>query len=185
MKGVKKAPTEFDSVDFAAFDKEDDDGDKVKNNDDECANTPPGVKVDEKGCPVDGDKDGVPDYKDDEKKTKLGAIVDAQGVTIPEDYTSAKKDSVAADHNKLKEIWPNEKDEVVGNYFSFEKPGKPTSTGKTGSGSVISDFKFVDTNGDGYISSDEISNAIDAFFEGNSKLKSGDINRLIDYFFEQ
>jgi len=50
---------------------------------------------------------------------------------------------------------------------------------------VSSDFKFLDTNGDGYISSEEISNAIDAFFEGESQLKSADINKLIDYFFEQ
>ncbi|MBX7182483.1 MAG: hypothetical protein K1X82_10245 [Bacteroidia bacterium] len=185
MKGVKKEPTEFDDVDFASYDKEDDDGDGVKNNTDECGATPEGVKVDERGCPLDADKDGVPDYMDDEKASKEGAVVDAKGVTIPEEGPGMSKDSVASDHTRLKEIFPSMKDEMVGTYFSSEKPQKVSASGAANSGNTLNDFKFVDTNGDGYISSDEISSAIDAFFEGESQLKSSDINRLIDFFFEQ
>jgi hypothetical protein len=184
MKGVKKEPTEFDDVDFASFDKEDDDGDGVNNNIDECGATPEGTKVNEKGCPLDEDKDGVPDYMDDEKGTKEGVVVDAKGVTIPEEGPGLSKDSIATDHTRMKEIFPTMKDEMVGTYYSFDKPQK-VSASSSGSGNTLTDFKFVDTNGDGYISSDEISSAIDAFFEGESQLKSSDINRLIDFFFEQ
>lgn len=51
-------------VDFA-LGKNDADGDGVRDGKDECPDTPAGVTVDEKGCPVDSDGDGVPDYKDD------------------------------------------------------------------------------------------------------------------------
>ena len=44
--------------------KKDEDGDGVKNKKDKCPGTPPGVKVDGRGCPLDVDKDGVPDYLD-------------------------------------------------------------------------------------------------------------------------
>ena len=31
---------------------------------DACPDTPAGVAVDDRGCPLDSDGDGVPDYKD-------------------------------------------------------------------------------------------------------------------------
>lgn len=43
----------------------DQDKDGVPDIDDECPDTPRGVKVDEDGCPQDRDKDGIPDYLDD------------------------------------------------------------------------------------------------------------------------
>jgi OmpA-OmpF porin, OOP family len=45
--------------------EKDSDGDGVPDSKDECPDTPPGVKVDEKGCPLDSDNDGIPDYLDD------------------------------------------------------------------------------------------------------------------------
>lgn len=51
------APSKFDM-------KKDADGDGVKNKRDKCPATPPGVKVDGTGCPLDTDKDGVADYLD-------------------------------------------------------------------------------------------------------------------------
>src|SRR6476620_11464306 len=44
--------------------REDADGDGVKNRKDLCAETPKGVAVDARGCPLDTDKDGVVDYLD-------------------------------------------------------------------------------------------------------------------------
>ena len=40
------------------------DGDGVADKDDKCTDTPKGVKVDAKGCPIDSDGDGVADYLD-------------------------------------------------------------------------------------------------------------------------
>ncbi len=51
--------------------KKDLDGDGVKNKYDKCPNTPKGITVDALGCPLDTDKDGVPDYLD-KCKTSVG-----------------------------------------------------------------------------------------------------------------
>ena len=48
-----------------ALGKRDADGDGVKDKKDVCPDTPAGVLVDEKGCPLDGDGDGIPDYLDE------------------------------------------------------------------------------------------------------------------------
>ena len=52
-------------IEFAFGKAKDSDGDGVSDKKDECPDTPPGVQVDEKGCPLDRDGDGVPDYKDE------------------------------------------------------------------------------------------------------------------------
>ncbi|WP_179222923.1 OmpA family protein [Pontibacter ummariensis] len=41
------------------------DGDGVPDRRDDCPNTPTGVQVDKRGCPIDTDTDGVPDYQDE------------------------------------------------------------------------------------------------------------------------
>ncbi len=51
-------------VEFAFGAAKDSDGDGVPDKRDKCPDTPPGVQVDENGCPLDRDGDGVPDYLD-------------------------------------------------------------------------------------------------------------------------
>jgi OOP family OmpA-OmpF porin len=63
----------------------DDDGDGVPNHLDECPDTPKGVQVDAKGCPIDSDGDGVPDYLDKCPGTPSGVQVDATGCPIDSD----------------------------------------------------------------------------------------------------
>lgn len=63
----------------------DTDGDGVPDYLDKCPNTPAGVKVDTRGCPVDSDGDGVPDYLDKCPGTPAGAAVDAKGCPIDSD----------------------------------------------------------------------------------------------------
>ncbi len=46
-------------------------------------------------------------------------------------------------------------------------------------------IRAVDKNHDGYITSQEITQAIDEFFDGTSTLTIADINYAIDYFFDQ
>lgn len=60
----------------------DTDGDGVYDYLDKCPNTPTGVKVDMKGCPLDTDGDGVYDYLDRCPNTPKGAKVNAQGCWI-------------------------------------------------------------------------------------------------------
>jgi len=61
------------------------DGDGVADKDDKCPDTPKGVKVDAKGCPLDSDNDGVPDYLDKCPDTPKGWKVDVNGCPLDTD----------------------------------------------------------------------------------------------------
>ncbi len=74
-----------EEIDYLAFDDEDEDGDGVGDFIDECPWTPAGVEVDKNGCPLDKDKDFVPNYKDDELETRDGAPVNRTGVEMTDD----------------------------------------------------------------------------------------------------
>jgi len=63
----------------------DTDCDGVNDDRDECPDTPPGVEVDEKGCPLDSDGDGVPDHRDDCPDTPEGVEVDEKGCPLDTD----------------------------------------------------------------------------------------------------
>ena len=85
----KKKP-KFDVIDedseqYYREDTIDSDGDMVVDHMDRCANTPPGVVVDELGCPLDDDLDGVANSFDDELLSTEGALVDMKGVTMTDD----------------------------------------------------------------------------------------------------
>ena len=85
----KKKP-KFDVIDedseqYYREDTIDSDGDMVVDHMDRCANTLPGVVVDELGCPLDDDLDGVANSFDDELLSKEGALVDMKGVTMTDD----------------------------------------------------------------------------------------------------
>lgn len=58
---------------------EDSDRDGVEDDNDMCARTPRGVKVDRDGCPFDNDNDSIPDYEDRCPKTPQGEVVDSRG----------------------------------------------------------------------------------------------------------
>ena len=60
----------------------DSDNDGVIDNDDQCPNTPAGVKVDVVGCPLDADKDGVADYLDQCPDSAADARVDSKGCKL-------------------------------------------------------------------------------------------------------
>jgi OmpA-OmpF porin, OOP family len=73
------------SVLHLGISRKDSDGDGVPDDKDACPNTPPGVVVDKRGCPVDSDQDGVPDGIDKCPNTPAGAKVDATGCPIDSD----------------------------------------------------------------------------------------------------
>ena len=64
---------------LCALKDDDTDKDGVYDGDDACPDTPEGVKVDAKGCPIDSDNDGVPDYLDKCPNTRAGMPVNAEG----------------------------------------------------------------------------------------------------------
>lgn len=98
----------YEEVDFYAMKLVDSDEDGVNDFDDRCAMTPAGVKVDENGCPLDGDKDVIADYRDKEDSTKLGAVVNLEGVTLTDEMMlNSYKDSVATLRAKMNEIYPS------------------------------------------------------------------------------
>ena len=83
----------YADVDFVKLESEDEDGDLVCDMDDYCPNTPTGIKVDKNGCPLDDDKDGIPNYLDQQKNTPDGSIVDENGVRLTADkYQSTYSD---------------------------------------------------------------------------------------------
>jgi hypothetical protein len=65
--------------------RKDTDGDGVFDDMDQCPGTPKGVKVDQKGCPLDSDGDGVPDYIDQCLDTPKGVKVDEKGCPLDSD----------------------------------------------------------------------------------------------------
>lgn len=64
----------------------DNDGDGVLNSADQCPNTPAGIKVDAKGCPLDSDGDGITDDKDECPDTPQGTKVDNKGCPLKAVY---------------------------------------------------------------------------------------------------
>lgn len=83
-KPGSKSTLRSEEIDLIAW-NDDEDADGVPDWKDLCPHTPPGVKVDASGCPLDGDGDGVPDHLDQEPDTAPGAAVDADGVTLSDD----------------------------------------------------------------------------------------------------
>jgi len=73
------------SMNLLLQDTIDSDGDSIVDHIDFCANTPPNTPVDQFGCPLDDDIDGVMNSKDDELLTVEGVIVNENGVTMTED----------------------------------------------------------------------------------------------------
>lgn len=79
----------YAEVNFKVLDVEDSDGDMVADIDDYCPETPEGVNVDANGCPIDDDKDGIPNYIDEEANTPRGAIVNAKGVQLSDEQSKS------------------------------------------------------------------------------------------------
>ena len=175
---------QYKSVDFSSIDKLDSDGDGVPDKDDKCPGTPKGVKVDSKGCPLDSDGDGVPDYLDKEPYTAPGALVDENGVTVSDSTLAQKQmmfDSLATERSKL--LFENP---TLAYLYEVEAKSKESHKNDANGKSKIPDaLRPADLNNDGFISTDEIAKAIDAFFEGDSSFTVEKLNQLIDYFFDQ
>lgn len=174
---------------FAEMDKADADGDGILDANDFCPNTPKGVKVDGKGCPIDSDGDGVPDYIDKEPHSKNGVQVDASGVELTKSKLAElqKENTHAASRKEAFSDRFNQKPSAafMKEVEEMEKEKRKTQATKTPSLPIPYDLRVADWNKDGFITSDEIAKTIDSFFEGSINFSAEQIHRLIDFFFEQ
>ncbi len=164
----------FADIEFDYTLIEDEDGDGVFDFWDRCPNTPPGVEVDEYGCPIDSDGDGVPDYRDLEPNTRPGAFVDEHGREITPQQLA---DMLGKSENAVAR---NEID-LFAYVSAYRYPGY-TRQDYAG---IPEKFRFLDRDGDGFISFEELIRAIDMFFDGESGLTAEDIYELNDFFFSQ
>jgi hypothetical protein len=188
-----KNSKEFDEIDFESLLKADTDADGVLDIDDKCNDTDEGIKVDRHGCPKDSDGDGIPDYLDDEIKTKDEiAKIDSNGVGISDSLVA--KDALDTTNFTLRQelcqYYPSmcQGDETDVDYqiYNTGKADKKLINVKvTPSKRPIEEIKRIaDINGDGSISSKEIYQTIDDYFDGKIDLKLGDIHKLIDHYFD-
>ena len=178
--------THYDDVDFSELEQSDKDGDGVLDIEDFCQNTPGGIEVDNKGCPLDKDGDGVADYLDKEPDTKKGAIVDEEGRELTDELLAER---VAA-KNKITEERKQSfsEDASQSKLDEISKQIEKTATTNNGGTSISNiplELHEADLDANGIISSKEISSAIDGFFEGSNNFTVRKLHELIDYFFEQ
>jgi hypothetical protein len=165
-KIVEKLFVMLNDYDYTFYDDDDNDGIGLKW--DRCPDTPPNVAVDSVGCPLDGDQDGVPDFKDKELNSPAGAIVDENGMLIQDAVVDSLLSLEAIQRSEVAEYFRS-----IAKQKTFIHRDIPVK------------FKFLDVNKDGEISFDEVLNAIDRFFDFDTSLSTADIYELNDFFFSQ
>ena len=183
----RKDPNEisYKDVDMKALNNSDSDGDGIKDINDYCQGTPKNVQVNSNGCPNDGDKDGVPDYIDKEAASEVGAIVDEFGVTLSDEMISNRfvdyQDSIVeerievfSDASSIEEL--NQMESKIQERFENDEKNRV---------GIPENLIEADADQNGFISAQEISLAIDGFFEGTNDFSVQSIHALINYFFEQ
>ena len=160
------ADAEFDPVLF-----DDEDGDFVLDVADRCPGTPFGVEVDTLGCPLDGDRDGVPDYLDQELGTAERAWVDDQGVTVtrPEFQASMELRNNAMGREDVEEYLA-----IIRGEYRLES-----------SVDIPENFVSLDVDGDGYLSFDELILVIDKYFDSQLDMNIEEVRDLNEFFFAQ
>jgi hypothetical protein len=159
----------YDEIPAEVFEWGDEDNDKRLDLHDECAYTEEGIAVDIKGCPMDDDKDGIGQYMDEEMDSEEGAIVNLVGVTMPEDVLG---DTLAILHKDICEWYPS---------LCRDDDGFLTKGWLV----LPEEYKRFDTDGDEYISFDELNDVIDAWFDYKIDWTIEDILKFNDFFFEQ
>ena len=174
-KEVAKDVLYFISADIIdALMTEDRDDDGVVDIWDNCLETPDGVKVGDFGCPLDDDNDGFPNYRDKELHTEKDSITNMEGVKLtPEEWQAYSDTNDVISYDEICDYYPSlcydNPQERYRNLF-VKMPDK---------------FKYLDLDKDEYISIDEVSKAIDSFFNMTSDLSIDDIYELIQFFFSQ
>jgi hypothetical protein len=100
----------------------DTDQDSIIDPNDACQGTPPNVAVDARGCPLDDDADGIPNYRDDELATAPGMPVNGKGVGQSDAYWQAWYDQYLNDSASV-----DKTTEYTGNIYATTTPKRPKS----------------------------------------------------------
>lgn len=158
------ADVEFDPLLF-----DDEDGDFILDVTDRCPGTPYGVAVDSLGCPLDGDGDGVPDYLDQELDTERDAWVDANGIRVSEEEFQAAME--LREHAMSREEVEAYTTIISGQYELDSQLEIPEN------------FQVLDTDGDGYLSFEELLQVIDRYFD--YQLDLDEVRQFNEFFFSQ
>jgi hypothetical protein len=183
-KTNKAEKEKYKDVDFKGLSNADEDKDGITDINDNCSHTPSGVKVDKSGCPIDDDKDGIPNYIDLQKNTSLGANVDEFGREITDSIINNRiflRDSIETERNKMfsDSASTGKIYEILNSDFEFNNLDPEIKTELT----LL--LNPADQNHDGRISKDEITIAINSFFDGNDNFNAQNLYDLIDYYFDQ
>ena len=156
-------------LDPVLFDDEDED--LVFDIMDRCPGTPFGVEVDSLGCPFDSDRDGVPDYLDQEPDTRAEAWVDEQGITVS---MSAFEERMQLRNNAMKREDVEEYMAIIRGEYQLKQAVE-----------IPENFVSIDVDGDGYLSFDELILAIDMYFDSQIDMDLDDLRDLNNFFFAQ
>jgi hypothetical protein len=176
------------------FEHQDTDLDGVNDLLDECPGTAAGIKVNERGCPLDSDHDGISDDKDKEPSSPAGAMVNAEGITLTDKYIEEiyARDSISEllqrqiEMLKAKEISGGESfNGTTMNVADSTRVPVDQSIGFDNSGRIPEGFRFADADKNGFISPAEMTAAIDDYLKDHSLLNTKSFHLLVDYFFDQ
>jgi len=165
-----KRKKHYAGFDFTSITEEDEDSDGVVDFWDNCPFTPTGVIVDKKGCPVDTDGDGIPDFEDkEENKTKQ--YINGEGVGMTEDELIALVNQDGVTNDSI--------------FIYYPSMMNPVKSFKTSFFFIPAKFVKLDTNNDEFVSLDEFMKAVDAFFDFSPDYSIDFIYELSDFFFDQ
>lgn len=186
----KDEKEKYSNIDFASIDKTDADRDGISDVNDLCPGTPKEAKVDGRGCPMDSDADGIPDYTDKQPNSKSGLPVDVNGVELTKERLAQMQKDNNVKVAKRSEVFSQQFNQKPSAAFLKEVEEmamemKKNPDYKPANNPLPYDLRVADWNKDNFISSDEIAKTIDAFFDGTIIFSAEQINRLIDFFFEQ
>lgn len=174
-KEIAEDGTFFVSADIInAMKAEDGDKDGVVDIWDKCLETPAGVKVDDFGCPLDDDKDGFGNYLDKELNTEKDSITNMQGVKLTaEEWQTLSDTTDAIEYDQICDYYPS---------MCYDNPQERYRNMFV---KIPDKFKELDKDKDDYISIEEVSKAIDEFFNMTSNLSIDDVYELTEFFFSQ
>jgi hypothetical protein len=193
--GVIQPTVNYDSVNFDALFNEDEDADGVSDIVDKCYGTPKGSPVDEFGCPLDTDEDGIIDFLDEEINSPINSRVNNKGIAwTDQEYLDHRNDSLAYFKSTLRQINKNSRPFPVkkyipkSNYISWnsilESHPQWQTEFRIRNAAFPQEFKSIDTNHDAFLSNSELEQAVNLIFDkGAEAIDFDTLRKAIEYAF--